>query len=37
MNSTDPDFEAQLTDALAETGATVAFDATGEASSAASY
>jgi len=29
VNSTDPDFEAQLTDALAETGATVAFDATG--------
>ena len=29
VNSSDPDFEAQLTDALAETGATVAFDATG--------
>ena len=29
INSSAPDFEAKLTDALAETGATIAFDATG--------
>ncbi|HEY3948240.1 zinc-binding dehydrogenase [Phenylobacterium sp.] len=29
LDSTSPDFVAQLTDALAETGATIAFDATG--------
>lgn len=29
LNSTDPDFEAKLTDAVAETGATIAFDPIG--------
>jgi NADPH:quinone reductase len=29
IDSSDPDFEAKLTDAVAETGATMGFDATG--------
>ena len=37
VNSTDSDFEAQLTDALAETGATSPSTPPGEASLAASY